>query len=176
MTTKKEHMLEMVRGIRAGIARSPGLSSSPFSDEGWALIEAALATPTSFRKWMDERFSGEWTAGSFTAPDMSECYMAGLRHGDHKYQGFDAMGDELAKIAVLVGRTKDGTGRDLDWYDLAGDVRDLRVPVELFDGMAVHVGLGENSGISPRAVAAVLDVVARLIRKRINTTPGRKDG
>ena len=41
--TKQEALLEMVRGIREGFKRSPGLSSAPFSDEGWAIIEEALA-------------------------------------------------------------------------------------------------------------------------------------
>lgn len=36
-----------------------------------------------------------------------------------------AMCDELAKIAVAVGRSKNGTGLDVDWFDLAGDVQDL---------------------------------------------------
>jgi hypothetical protein len=34
----------MVKAIRRQIARSPGLSNSPFSDEGWAVIEEALST------------------------------------------------------------------------------------------------------------------------------------
>lgn len=33
-----------------------------------------------------------------------------------------AMCDELAKIAVAVGRSEDGTGFDVDWFDLAGEV------------------------------------------------------
>ena len=41
------------------------------------------------------------------------------------------------------------------------------IPSELYDGMAVYVALGENSGVSPKNVAAVLDVVVRLIRKRV---------
>jgi hypothetical protein len=42
--SKRETLLEMVRGIREGIKTSPGLSHAPFSDEGWAIIEAALST------------------------------------------------------------------------------------------------------------------------------------
>lgn len=45
--TKEEIVLGMVRGVRAQIARSPGLSSAPFSDEGWATIEAALVAVSS---------------------------------------------------------------------------------------------------------------------------------
>lgn len=45
-----------------------------------------------------------------------------------------AMFDELARIAVAVGRSKDGTGLDVDWHDLAGDVRDLARGCWLFSG------------------------------------------
>lgn len=37
-------VLGMVRGMRDQIDRSPGLSSAPFSDDGWATIERALAS------------------------------------------------------------------------------------------------------------------------------------
>ncbi len=44
----REAVLGMVRAIRRKLARSPGLGEAPFSDEGWATIEAALsATPSA---------------------------------------------------------------------------------------------------------------------------------
>lgn len=38
----RQHVLDMVRGVRAKIQRSPGMSHSPFSDDGWRIIEGAL--------------------------------------------------------------------------------------------------------------------------------------
>lgn len=38
----RQHVLDMVRGMRERIQRSPGLSSAPFSDDGWRIIEEAL--------------------------------------------------------------------------------------------------------------------------------------
>lgn len=35
-----------------------------------------------------------------------------------------AMCDELAAIAVAVGRSKDGTGRDCDWFEIAEEVKE----------------------------------------------------
>lgn len=45
-------------------------------------------------------------------------------------QMFDDMRHELARIAVALGRSIDGTGFDCDWHDLAGDIEQLtgRVP------------------------------------------------
>lgn len=45
-------------------------------------------------------------------------------------QQFDDMRHELARIAVALGRSSDGTGFDCDWHDLAGDIEQLtgRVP------------------------------------------------
>jgi hypothetical protein len=40
-------------------------------------------------------------------------------------QMFDDMRHQLARIAVALGRSQDGTGLDCDWYDLAGDVETL---------------------------------------------------
>lgn len=56
-------------------------------------------------------------------------------------QQFDDMRHELARIAVALGRSIDGTGFDCDWHELAADVeealqdgRDLAVAV--IDGQA----------------------------------------
>lgn len=40
-------------------------------------------------------------------------------------QQFDDMRHELARIAVALGRSIDGTGFDCDWHDLAGDIEQL---------------------------------------------------
>lgn len=42
-------------------------------------------------------------------------------------QMFDDMRIELARIAVALGRSSDGTGFDCDWHELAGDVETLAI-------------------------------------------------
>jgi len=44
-------------------------------------------------------------------------------------RAYDDMYDELRKIAVIIGRTKDGTGEDEDWFELSDDVAALRARV-----------------------------------------------
>lgn len=71
--SKRETLLVMVRSIREGIKTSPGLSHAPFSDEGWAIIEAALApeerAPAEPKAWMSERgLVSSFHDGEYTIP------------------------------------------------------------------------------------------------------------
>jgi hypothetical protein len=41
-------------------------------------------------------------------------------------EAFNALREEMALIAVAVGRSKDGTGHDVDWFELHQEVKRLR--------------------------------------------------
>ena len=67
--------------------------------------------------------------------------------------------DELAEMDRQFHAAQSATQQS----DTAKPER-LELPHELFDGYAVWKALGDDSGVSPRNVAAVLDAVVRLIR------------
>jgi hypothetical protein len=49
-----------------------------------------------------------------------------LEDYNNLHERLDGVCEEMAKIAVIVGRSKDGTGLDVDWFELADDVKSHR--------------------------------------------------
>lgn len=83
--------------------------------------------------------------------------------------------EELAAICVAVGRSKDGTGFDVDWYNLQGDVRAFAASARLTMPTASEIRLaaGELTAGEMRTAKAVL---AWFIRRADKTASDKGQG
>jgi hypothetical protein len=74
-----------------------------------------------------------------------------LEDYNNLHERLDGVCEEMAKIAVIVGRSKDGTGLDVDWFELADDVKSHR------EEAPRQKLTGDAAGETPRTDAAEFD-------------------
>lgn len=116
-----------------------------------------------YEKFRVERTDGKSAPGE--KHDGCEYFVLDFDHDKHAVAAVEAYADSCAtEYPALAADLRYNAIRMRENFGLPHSAS-REIPAELFDGMAVYVALGENSGISPRDVAAVLDVVVRLIRK-----------
>lgn len=69
-------------------------------------------------------------------------------HSDKVCESCEVMRGELARICVALGRSKDGTGMDVDWFELYEDVKELAASQKLRSGDSDAVSAEEIEAAS----------------------------
>lgn len=97
----RQHTLDMVRGFRETLKRSPGLGVAPFSDDGWRIVEQALTEAVSTSGTPQQISSSEKPNNSF---DYGKAYadLFDLINSDSMAVTFQSLGQYRAWLLQSI--------------------------------------------------------------------------